>query len=83
MFKFPLYALILILFYRIFREHRDKKSFPSTEEKFNSSSIPTFKDKSEYSLSVVVVNDDEYEEESNTTFSIQKVKFALNELLMQ
>lgn len=62
---------------------KDKDFFPSTEEEFNSSSNPTFKDNSEYSLSVVVVDDDEFKKESKTIFSSKKVKFILNELLMQ
>lgn len=65
---------------------KDKESFPFIEEKFDSSFNCSSENKSEYSFSIIIIDDDRSEEESErnkTIFSIQKFESFLNECCMQ
>lgn len=62
---------------------RDRESFPSTEEEFDFGFNSLSKDNNKYSPSIVAVDNDRFEEEFETVFSIQIVKSFLNECRMQ
>lgn len=85
MFKFSLYVLTFISFGRISGawKLRDKVSFPSNEEEFDFGFNSSYENESQYILSVVTVDDDGSKEKFDIVFSVQKVKFSLNEHRMQ
>lgn len=65
---------------------RDKESFPSMKEEFDSISNSSSNEKSKYSSNVIIVDDNgsrEKSEENEIVFSIKRIDSSLNEHRMQ